>query len=84
MHEVARYLSQRGINIESMDTGVTTAPMTGAPLFTMTALVAALPALDGEDWQSALRDVAYRLNVDVGVSPAHRRPSSMTLSRFSP
>ncbi len=72
VHEVAHYLSQRGINIESMDTGVTTAPMSGAPLFTMTALVAAPPALASEDWQSALRDVANRLNVDVRVSPARR------------
>ncbi len=72
VHEVAHYLSQRGINIESMDTGVTTAPMSGAPLFSMTALVAAPPALAGEDWQSPLRNVADRLNVDVRVSPARR------------
>lgn len=72
VHEVARYLSQRGINIESMDTGVATVPMTGAPLFTLIARVAVPPALAGEDWQSALRDVAYRLNIDVGVSPARR------------
>ncbi len=72
VHEIARYLSQRGINIESMDTGVITAPMSGAPLFTMLALVAAPPALADEEWQSALRDVADRLNVDVRVSPTRR------------
>lgn len=77
VHEIARYLAQRGINIEAMETGVSTAPMSGAPLFTMTALVAAPPALAGEDWPSALREVADRLNVDARVSPA-RRPEEQT------
>ena len=70
VHEIARYLSQRGINIESMDTGVTTAPVSGSPLFTMSALVAVPPDLASQDWQAALRGVADRLNVDVRVSPA--------------
>ncbi|MCS7061111.1 MAG: ACT domain-containing protein [Anaerolineae bacterium] len=72
VHDIAHYLAQRGINIESMDTAVTAAPMSGAPLFIMTALVAVPPALAGQEWQPALYEVAKRLNVDVRVSPARR------------
>ncbi len=68
VHEVARYLSQSGINIESMDTGITPAPVSGAPLFFMTALVAVPPDLSGQDWPAALEDVGRRLNVDIKVS----------------
>jgi glycine cleavage system transcriptional repressor len=70
VHEVARYLSQRGINIESMDTEIRRAPISGAPLFAMSALVAAPPSLSGQDWQAALAEVGQRLNVDVKVSAA--------------
>ena len=70
IHQVALYLSQRGINIEVMDTGVIPAPMSGAPLFTMKAQVAVPPALSGQDWQTALEDVGCHLNVDIQISIA--------------
>ena len=35
IHEVAQALSKHGINIESMDTETSPAPVTGAPLFSM-------------------------------------------------
>jgi glycine cleavage system transcriptional repressor len=69
IHEVARYLSARGINIESMETGVTPAPLSGTPLFTMTAIVAVPPALADQGWQAALQEVGNSLNVDITVSP---------------
>ncbi|HEY6873647.1 MAG TPA: ACT domain-containing protein [Geobacteraceae bacterium] len=68
VHEVARYLSERGINIESMETGVTPAPLSGTPLFTMTALVAVPPALADQGWQAALEEVGNRLNVEITVT----------------
>ena len=67
VHEVARYLSERGINIESMETGVTPAPLSGTPLFTMTALVAVPPDL-GQEWQAALQQAGDQLNVEITVS----------------
>jgi glycine cleavage system transcriptional repressor len=70
VHEVAAYLAQRGINIETMDTGVTQAPVSGSPLFSMTALVAVPPALAGQPWETDLADVGERLNVDVRVTAA--------------
>jgi glycine cleavage system transcriptional repressor len=68
IHEIAHHLSQRGINIESMDTGTKPAPISGTPLFTMTALVAVPPSLEGEEWEAALDEVGRHLNVEVRVS----------------
>ncbi len=68
IHDVARYLSERGINIESMDTETTRAPVSGSPLFTMTATVAVPPGLAGRDWESALEDEGRLLNVDIKIS----------------
>src|SRR4051812_13116702 len=49
IHQVARYLSERGINIEAMDSETTPAPISGAPLFMMTADVVVPPSLSGDD-----------------------------------
>ena len=73
VHEIAHYLSQRGINIESMDTGTVQAPVSGTPLFTMTALVVVPPNLPGQDWEAKLIDVGHRLNVDIKVSAAKKQ-----------
>jgi glycine cleavage system transcriptional repressor len=68
IHEVASYLSERGINIESMETGVGHAPVSATPLFTMSAIVAVPPGLAGEKWEAALQDKGDLLNVDIRVS----------------
>lgn len=68
VHDVAHYLSQRGINIEAMDTALTAAPMSGTPLFTMTAQVAVPPDQIEQDWVAALEGVGRHLNVDIKVS----------------
>lgn len=72
IHQIAHDLSQRGINIESMDTGTIPAPVSGTPLFTMTALVAVPPNLPGQDWQAALEDAGHQLNLDIKISPANK------------
>jgi len=68
IHKIAEHLSQQGINIESIDTDVVPAPMTGAPLFKMEAVVAAPPGLPRTKWQDELEEVADRLNVELQVS----------------
>ncbi len=73
IHDVARYLAERGINIESMDTETTRAPVSGSPLFTMTALVAVPPGLAGKDWEAALEDEGRLLNVDIKISPVGKQ-----------
>ncbi len=68
IHEIAHHLSQRGINIEAMDTSTRPAPISGTPLFSMQALVAVPASLQGQDWQAALEEVGRRLNVDIEVT----------------
>lgn len=68
IHEVARNLVQFGINIETADTNIVKAPMSGTNLFNMIATVAVPPTLIYEDWTEKLGDVAHRLDVDINVS----------------
>lgn len=67
IHQIAHYLSKCGINIESMDTVTARAPVSGIPLFTMTALVSVPPDLVGQGWEADLESVGHGLNVDVRV-----------------
>ena len=68
IHEVTRYLSQHSINIESMDTETTRAPISGAPLFTMTGLLLAPSSLSSQTWKAGLEDIGRHLNVDITIS----------------
>ena len=68
VHQVAFELSQRKINIESMETETTLAPMSGTQLFSMTAAIAVPPDLIGSGWESKIIDVGQRLNVDIKIS----------------
>jgi glycine cleavage system transcriptional repressor len=67
IHDIAAGLSSQGISIESMETGTTEAPISGAELFTMRALVVVPPALLDTDWIVALTDAGNHANVDVEV-----------------
>ena len=69
IHSITHRLAERGINVESMDTGTVTASMSGTPLFTMAAVVLVPPDLTYRDLQSDLQAVADDLNVDIDVSP---------------
>ncbi|MHB9097248.1 MAG: glycine cleavage system transcriptional repressor [Syntrophales bacterium] len=68
VHEIAHILSQRGISIEAMDTGTTRAPISGMPLFMMTAAIIVPPGLAGRDWESELYDAGDRLGVEIKVT----------------
>jgi glycine cleavage system transcriptional repressor len=67
IHEVARYLSGRGINIESVESETTPAPVSGSPLFAMTAHVVAPPTLAGHGWEAGLDEIADRMNLEIRV-----------------
>jgi glycine cleavage system transcriptional repressor len=73
IHEVARILSQRGINIESMDTSISPAPVSGTPLFSMKALVIVPPELPGRNWKADLKEAGQNLQVDIRVSAAVKK-----------
>src|SRR5262249_43713723 len=68
IHEVAHYLSERGINIESADSETTPASVSGAPLFAMTAHVVVPPGLAAQDWKAGLEDLGNRMNLEIRVS----------------
>lgn len=65
INQVARYLSERGINIESLDTETAPAPVSGTPLFLMTALVLVPAGVEG--WEDGLDELAEVLNLDIDV-----------------
>jgi glycine cleavage system transcriptional repressor len=68
IHEFAHALAQRGVNIESMDTGVSSAPNSGAPLFSMRAQVLAPPSVMSSALRAELDQIGRRVNVDVEIS----------------
>jgi glycine cleavage system transcriptional repressor len=68
IHQLTHHLAERGINIETMDTGLISAPMSGTPLFTMTAVVVVPPDLSYHDWRDELEAVGDEVNVDVEVT----------------
>ena len=68
IHEVAHYLSHQGINIESMDSETTAAPISGSPLFTMTARVVVPPSRASQDWQAGLEEIGNQRNLEISVS----------------
>ena len=67
VHTVADFLAGQGINIESLDTEVTNAPVTGAQLFSMRATVQAPPAFSFRELKNRLAEIADRLGVDIEV-----------------
>jgi glycine cleavage system transcriptional repressor len=69
IHQVSRYLSDQGINIETMTTEVVAAPMSGTPLFTMSAVVKIPPQLQVDDLREALEFIGDDLGVDTKVFP---------------
>lgn len=69
IYHITHYLADQGINIETMDTSMVEAPMSGTPLFMMTAIVAVPPAQLHHNWQGNLNTIGDDLNVDIEVSP---------------
>ena len=67
IHEIASTMRQRGINIESMDTEVAHAPVSGVPLFNMQGLFSIPPSLVGQPWEAALVKLGNQLNVDITI-----------------
>lgn len=67
VHAVADFLARQGINIDSLDTETTNAPVTGATLFSMRAVVQAPPAVTLPELRRRLGEIADRLGVDLEV-----------------
>jgi glycine cleavage system transcriptional repressor len=69
LHGVAEHLAQKGVNIESLETNVVQAPMSGVELFMMDAVVLAPPNLTLHECQETLEEIGDQLNVEIQVSP---------------
>ena len=55
-----------------MDSETTPAPISGVPLFTMTAEVAVPPELAGQDWEEGLEELSRQLNLEIRVQKVDR------------
>jgi glycine cleavage system transcriptional repressor len=71
IHQIARALTAKGVNIETMNTEVMAAPMSGAPLFTMSAVVSAPTGVSADELRLDLARLGDELGVDTAVL-AHR------------
>ena len=69
VHSVAEYLTSERMNIETMDTHVSQAPVTGTPLFSMRATVQAPPELTLAQLRQNLAEVGDELGVDIEAKP---------------
>lgn len=69
IHQITKYLAEQGINVETMTTEVVAAPMSGSPLFTMSAVVRVPPQLSTDDLREALEFIGDECGVDTKVFP---------------
>ena len=69
IHELTGYLTEHKINIETMDTDVIKAPMSGTPLFKMVGLIVVPPELSYSELKDALVHIGDKLGVDTDLSP---------------
>lgn len=67
INQVAQYLAEQGINLESMHTEVSAAPMSGTPLFTMSAEVVVPPRLAVDDLREAMEFIGDEMGVDTKI-----------------
>jgi glycine cleavage system transcriptional repressor len=72
IHEIAHTLSGRGINIETMDTDTTQAPVSGTPLFSMRAMVSVPPGERAEGWEKELEEIGEREGLEIRVAGSER------------
>lgn len=68
VNTLAHTLAQRGISIESMDTGNSRAPNSGALLFNMSALVLVPPGVEEHAWRTELETSGHDQHVDITIS----------------
>jgi len=69
IHELTSYLTEHNINIETLDTDVVKAPMSGTPLFKMAAVIVVPPELSYHELKESLANIGDELGVDTEVSP---------------
>ncbi|MCP4297064.1 MAG: transcriptional regulator [Proteobacteria bacterium] len=69
VHDVSQYFTKYKINIESMETSITSAPMSGTPLFSIYTTVMIPPDLNYQDFADGLEVVSDDLNMELEIVP---------------
>lgn len=64
---ISRVLAAREVNVEELETACASAPMTGEPLFRMTAALRLPPNVSVDDLRAALEALAHDLMVDIAI-----------------
>ena len=65
IRDVSRVLAERGVNVEELESEVSSAPMSGEPLFTARARLRVPPGLALADLRASLEKLAGELMVDL-------------------
>ena len=68
IHKISHYLARKGINVESMDTRITEAPMSGTPLFHMFSVIFASPEIPFHQLRQDIEELGDEMGVEVDVS----------------
>ncbi|MFQ3547255.1 MAG: ACT domain-containing protein, partial [Termitinemataceae bacterium] len=69
VHGVSAILRKHGINITDLETNTESAPLTGAPLFTMKARILIPSTLSIATLRKELEELELQYNLDIRLSP---------------
>ena len=69
VHNITHILSKNNINIETMDTQIIHAPMSGTPLFSMVAIVLVPPEVTFKSWRDSLDILSIESNFAIDIAP---------------
>lgn len=72
MREVSHALAKRGISVSEMDTSITSAPMSGDPLFEAIARIQVPKTLDMDELNTQLDAIADALTVQIDLEESLR------------
>ena len=67
VRQIAGAISAKGVNVEDLQTGCESAPMSGEPLFKVTAQLGLPDGVSMDDLQASLEGIASDLMVDVSL-----------------
>jgi glycine cleavage system transcriptional repressor len=68
VHVITHHFTKNNINIENMETSVVSAPMSGIPLFSISAVIVVPPDITFQQLEAGLEKVGDELNMDADVS----------------
>lgn len=76
VHAVTRFLSERSINIQAMDTDVVNAPETAIPLFQMRAIILVPDTVNYSELQNNLSKIGANEGLDILVTTSKARSTA--------